>query len=135
MIHRLLRSIDPTNLIGTIMACPCVNPPGYHAQERGFRSGDVHYTYNADLNRYMHPTESSPNSGKSATALFARAFVDRWLPPETSILLDMHTASFGRANTYYIRADMQDATAARVATLLAPNAILHSAGHAGVCLQ
>lgn len=43
----------------------------------------------------------------------------------------MHTASFGRINSYYVRADLNDPDVNALATLLKPQIILHDAGHGG----
>jgi hypothetical protein len=43
----------------------------------------------------------------------------------------LHTASFGRINSYYVRADLNDSDVNALATLLKPQIILHDAGHGG----
>jgi hypothetical protein len=43
----------------------------------------------------------------------------------------LHTASFGRINSYYVRADLNDPDVNALATLLKPQIILHDAGHGG----
>jgi hypothetical protein len=46
-------------------------------------------------------------------------------------VVDLHTASFGRINSYYVRADLNDPDANALASLLKPQIILHDAGHGG----
>jgi hypothetical protein len=46
-------------------------------------------------------------------------------------LIDLHTASFGRVNSYYVRADMNDEVTAQLARLQQPQVILHNSGQDG----
>lgn len=46
-------------------------------------------------------------------------------------LIDLHTASFGRVNSYYVRSDMNDPVAATLAKLQLPQIILHNSGQDG----
>lgn len=46
-------------------------------------------------------------------------------------LIDLHTASFGRVNSYYVRADMNDPITAQMAKLQQPQIILHNSGQDG----
>ncbi len=46
-------------------------------------------------------------------------------------LIDLHTASFGRVNSYYVRADMNDPVSAAFAKLQQPQIILHNSGQDG----
>ncbi len=50
---------------------------------------------------------------------------------DTDTSTDLHTASFGRINSYYVRADLNDPDVNALATLLKPQIILHDAGHGG----
>jgi len=45
--------------------------------------------------------------------------------------LDLHTASFGRVNSYYVRCDMLDPDVASFAWLCNPQIILHNSGQDG----
>jgi len=45
--------------------------------------------------------------------------------------IDLHTASFGRSNSFYVRADMTDPVMAKMALLHHPEIILHSKGEGG----
>jgi len=51
--------------------------------------------------------------------------------PIPEYLLDLHTASFGRVNSLYVRADMRDPVARRMALLQNPQIIVHSKGGDG----
>ncbi|KAJ1549779.1 hypothetical protein HK405_002342, partial [Cladochytrium tenue] len=46
-------------------------------------------------------------------------------------LIDLHTASFGRVNSYYVRSDLNDPVAAAMAKLQQPQIILHNSGQDG----
>jgi len=119
VIHQLLRNLGKVELRrGTLVAVPIVNIPGYLRQQREFEDG-------VDLNRIM---PGKPNGTESQ--LYARRFVDRVLS-RFEYLIDLHTASEGRVNTLYVRADMKDEATARLARLLAPQIIVHSQGHDG----
>ena len=45
------------------------------------------------------------------------------------VLLDLHTASFGRVNSLYVRADMSNPRTARLAYLQRPQIIVHNPPH------
>ncbi len=113
IIHRLMANVDPTELKGTIVAVPVVNVPGYLHQQRDFPDGE-------DLNRIMPGT---PNGNVSA--LYADHFTSR-IVRHFDILVDLHTASFGRANSLYVRADMTHAKTSKLARLISPQIIVHS---------
>ena len=42
------------------------------------------------------------------------------------VLLDLHTASFGRVNSFYVRADLANATTAHLARLVGADIIVHN---------
>jgi predicted deacylase len=115
VIHRLLASLDPLHLAGTVLAVPVVNVAGYVRLQRGFSDG-------ADLNR-LFPGKK----GGTAAQQFALHFFER-VAAKCDVLLDLHTASFGRVNSLYVRADMRDERAARLALLQRPQIVVHSTG-------
>jgi hypothetical protein len=43
-------------------------------------------------------------------------------------LVDLHTASFGRVNSYYVRADMNSAITRHMSVLANPQIIVHNTG-------
>jgi hypothetical protein len=49
--------------------------------------------------------------------------------------IDLHTASFGRVNSYYVRADMNNEHTAMMAKLQKPQIILHNSGQDGNIFQ
>ncbi len=114
VIHKLLGQLKRTPLVaGTLVMVPLVNVPGYLQQQREFPDG-------ADLNRIM-PGKPEGNTSQ----LYAHRFLDRVIRP-MEYLFDLHTASTGRINTLYVRADLDDPDIANLAQLMAPQIILHS---------
>jgi predicted deacylase len=116
IIHRLVPELDVSELRGTVVAVPVVNVPGYLMNRREFNDGQ-------DLNR-IFPGDESANSAQ----VYAARFVDR-VVKKFEYLIDLHTASFGRVNSMYVRADMRNPIAARMATLQAAQIIVHNEGH------
>lgn len=116
--HRLVRSIDPDELAGTIVVVPVVNLPGYLRNTRGFTDGK-------DLNRLMPGRENGAPSD-----VYAHRFIDR-IVRRFEYLVDLHTASFGRINSLYVRADMRDPITATMSRLISPQIIVHNEGADG----
>ncbi len=116
VIHRLMETLTEHLLIkGTVVAVPIVNVPGYLRQQREFEDG-------TDLNRIM---PGAPVGNESQ--LYAHRFLQRILR-HFNYLIDLHTASFGRANSLYVRADMTAPVPAQMARLIAPQIIVHNPG-------
>jgi predicted deacylase len=113
VIHELFDRIDPAQLRGTVVGVTAVNVPGLHNHERQFVDGK-------DLNHIFpgHP------SGDVAQ-VYAHRFVDR-VVSQFDALVDLHTASFGRVNSLYVRADMKNPLCARMAYLQRPQIIVHN---------
>jgi hypothetical protein len=119
VIHRLLGSVAERGLArGTMLAVPILNVPGYLRHQREFEDG-------VDLNRIMPGRLDGDES-----ELYANRIVERLLPG-LDYLIDLHTASFGRINSLYVRADMSDQKAAAVARLVGPQIIVHNPGSDG----
>jgi predicted deacylase len=113
VIHRLFEKLDPGQLRGTVVAVVAVNLPGLLAHTRDVSEG-------MDLNRIM-PGRPDGNAGE----VYAHRFIQLVLR-HLDYLVDLHTASFGRVNSLYIRADMTDATATQMALLHRPQIIVHN---------
>ena len=118
VIQKIVREIDVQSLKGIIVAVPVINVPGFLQGQREFNDG-------IDLNHRM-PGDKSGNRSD----IFAHRFFDRIIS-QFEYLIDLHTASFGRINSYYIRADMEHETVAQMAQLMNPEIILHNTGSAG----
>ncbi|MDG1480651.1 MAG: succinylglutamate desuccinylase/aspartoacylase family protein [Myxococcota bacterium] len=113
VIHRLLRSLDLGRLRGSVVGVPVLNVPSLLIQQRRFND-------NRDLN---HIFPGKPNG--HASQIYVHRILERIIKP-LDVLVDLHTASFGRANSLYIRADMTDPTTARMAYLQRPQIIVHN---------
>ena len=118
VIQELFSKLDVHKLCGTIIACLAVNVPGLLLEQRKFNEG-------TDLN---HIAPGKLN-GDMANVYMAR-LVERLLPP-LQYLIDIHTASFGRVNSYYIRANMAKEEPAQMARLQNPEIILDNPAHDG----
>lgn len=117
VIQELFRSIDPERLRGTLVGVPIVNMPAYLANSRTF--------YGFDLNRVM-PGRPVGNSAQ----VYAHRFVDRVLA-RFDYLVDLHTASFGRSNSLYVRANLDQRETAKLAALQHPEIVVHNEARDG----
>ncbi|MFK7986763.1 MAG: succinylglutamate desuccinylase/aspartoacylase family protein [Sandaracinaceae bacterium] len=113
VIHRLVERLEPDKLRGTIVAAAPVNVPGFHRNIRRFVD-------QRDLNSAF---PGKPDG--HASAVYAHRLIER-LAKHFDFLVDLHTASFGRENSLYVRADMRHSISARLAVLARPQIILHN---------
>ncbi len=105
-IFKLINEIDPKELKGTL-----VLSPGYLMNQRNFSD-------NVDLNRIM------PGKREGATSnLYAHFFVNK-IVSKFDYLLDLHTASHGRVNSLYVRADIESEDTRTLAYLQNPQIIV-----------
>ena len=114
VIHSLFNDIlEPEHLSGTVVGIPGVNVPSLLTQERFFIDG-------MDLNRLF---PGKPNGNRSE--IYAHRFVTRALPG-LDYLIDLHTASFGRINSLYIRANLKDPVTRKISELLNAQINVHN---------
>ena len=113
VIHNLVEKLDPKHMRGSVVAVPVVNIPGFMRQKRFFNDS-------VDLNKIMPGKEDG-----SISQVYCHRFCERVLP-SLDYLVDLHTASFGRYNSLYVRADMTHETTAQMAYLQRPQIILHN---------
>ena len=113
VVQRVFRELEHEKLKGTVIGIPVVNVPGLQLMQRKFNDDE-------DLNRIMPGKSSGNNSEMYAHRLLYRVLHD------AEFLLDLHTASFGRVNSYYIRANLHEPENARLAHLQNPQIILDS---------
>ena len=118
IIHRLTTLIDASKLSGNVVLTPVVNVPGYLRNTRAFRDGQ-------DLNRVM-PGKHNGNEAQVYVYQFVTKVISK-----LDYLIDLHTASFGRANALYVRADMTQADTAAMARLMGAQIIVHNEGSDG----
>ncbi|MCB9742550.1 MAG: succinylglutamate desuccinylase/aspartoacylase family protein [Alphaproteobacteria bacterium] len=113
VIHSLLHGLQPKSLKGDIVAVVAANPPGVVMRKRTFSDG-------TDLNHVM---PGRPDG--TGAQVFAHGLIRR-IVRHFDLLVDLHTASFGRINCLYIRADMTAATVSQMAYLQRPQIIVHN---------
>lgn len=113
VIQRLFSEIDVNTLKGTIIGIPIVNVPSFIRKKRRFNDG-------VDLNHIM-PGKKDGN----VSQVYAFRFFDK-LVKHFDYLLDLHTASFGRVNSYYIRADLKHPITRKMAKLQNAQIIVHN---------
>jgi len=112
VIQRLFSDLDVESMKGTVIGVPLVNVPSFIRQERYFKDG-------SDLNRIM------PGKVNGAVAeTYAHRIIFKVLK-HFDYLLDLHTASFGRVNSFYIRSDMSKPITKQLALLQCAEIILH----------
>lgn len=110
--HRLFERLDCRTLRGNVVAVLVTNLHGFHTWQRRFVE---HF----DLNHHF------PGDPEGHVAqVYAHRLVERVIRTFDA-LLDLHTASFGRENSLYVRADMTEPQTARMAFLQRPQIIVH----------
>ena len=118
VIQRLFTEIDVNELKGTIVGVPVVNVPSFLKRKRRFNDG-------VDLNHIM-PGKKDGNLSQ----IYAYRFINK-LVKHFDFLLDLHTASFGRINSYYIRADMKQPLTKELALIQNADIIVHNPPYDG----
>jgi len=113
VIQRLFSEIDLNELRGTIVGIPVLNTPSFLRKKRRFLDG-------VDLNHIMPGKENG-----TVSQVYAWRIVNNVIK-NFNYLLDLHTASNGRVNSYYIRADMSDEVVRKMALLQNAQIIVHN---------
>lgn len=110
-IFKLIEEVNPKKLNGNLVLVPIVNVPGYLMNQRRFSD-------NIDLNRVM---PGAP-TGK-ASDIYVHHFIQK-IVRKFDYLLDLHTASHGRVNSLYLRADLENEETRTLAYLQNPQIIV-----------
>jgi len=118
IIQQLFKELDINKLNGTVIGCLATNVPGVLLDQRKFNDG-------VDLNR-IAPGKANGDMSQ----IFIARIIDRLLST-FEYHIDLHTASFGRINSYYIRADVSNDIAFKMAQLQDPDIILNNPAHDG----
>lgn len=113
VIQRLFKEINIDELKGTIVGVPVINVPSLVRKKRRFIDG-------TDLNHIM---PGKPNG--TVSQVYAWRITNRIIK-HFDYLIDLHTASNGRINSYYIRADMEDNQVKKMALLQNAQIIVHN---------
>lgn len=104
VIQYLFENLDVAELHGTVVGALVLNVPGLERRQREFNDG-------IDLNR-IAPGKPDGN----VSQVYIHRVIDRILS-KFEYHIDLHTASSGRVNSYYIRADMSDEETSKLAKL------------------
>lgn len=110
-IFKLIEEVDPKKLKGTLVLVPISNVPGYLANQRLFSD-------NVDLNRIM------PGKPEGSSSHIYAHYLTSKIYRKFEYLLDLHTASPGRVNSLYIRADLDNEITRTLAYLQNPQVIV-----------
>ena len=113
IIHQLFQKMDPRKLAGTVLAVTVVNVPAFEAHTRRTPHG-------FDLNHHFPGRPDGNDIEVYAHRLLEAVF------SKVDALVDLHTASRGRANSLYVRANMTREDTAQMAYLQRPQIILHN---------
>lgn len=113
IIQRLFKELNPALIKGTIIGVPVVNAPAFLRSTRRFIDG-------YDLNHIM-PGKPDGN----VSEVYVHRFIQR-VVKNFEYLIDLHTASFGRINSYYIRADLKDPITRQMARLQNAQILVHN---------
>ena len=113
VIQRLFNEVSVDEISGTIVGVPVVNVPAFIRKKRRFNDG-------VDINHIMPGKEDG-----NISQVYAYRFINRFVK-HIDYLLDLHTASTGRINSYYIRADMDLPAVKRMAELQNADIIVHN---------
>jgi uncharacterized protein len=115
VIQRIFSMIDPATFRGTLIGIPGINPESMQMYERRFTDGE-------DLNRVFPGKRDGSESEQRAYHVLHD------LIAHMDISIDMHTASFGRENSFYVRADMNDDTLGQLARIQMADILVDNAG-------
>jgi len=115
IIHQVMSQTDLDALDGTIIAIPGLNAISLPLHQR-------RYIDREDLNRNF------PGKAKGNRSQQYVWNINQKILTQLDYLIDMHTASFGRENTLYVRADLSDEKIAKMAFLQDADIILNNKG-------
>lgn len=113
IVRRVMRQLDAQNLKGAVIAVPIVNPLGFMIESR-------YLPDRRDLNRAF------PGSSRGSTASrLAHLFMEQ-IVAQSSVGIDLHTASNHRINIPQIRADIDDAATLKLARAFGAPFTIHA---------
>lgn len=115
IIQQVFQTIDVGKLKGTVIAIPGLNALGFALNQRD-------YIDDVDLNRIFPGSATGDVSQQYVWQIRQKVL------PLFDLMVDMHTASFGNLNTFYVRADLTNDTLKQMAYLQNPDIILDNAG-------
>jgi predicted deacylase len=113
IVRRVMQSLDPKDLNGTVIGVPIVNLPG-------FQRGSRYLPDRRDLNRHF----PGDKQGSLASRIGADFFKNIVL--HCNYVVDVHTGSFARANLPQLRADMRIPEVLEMTKRFGAIAVLHT---------
>ena len=113
IVRRVLASLSPKTLRGTLIAVPIVNV-------YGFMNNDRYLPDRRDLNR------SFPGSARGSLASRIAALMVREVVAKCEVGIDLHTGSDHRTNLPHIRADLDDDRTRELATAFGSSLMVHA---------
>jgi predicted deacylase len=113
IIRRVMRTLDPRTMTGTVIAVPIVNV-------HGFLNGDRYLPDRRDLNRSFPGSPTGSLAARIAN-LFMTEIVSR-----ADVGIDLHTGSDHRTNLPQVRADLDDPRTRALAEAFGAPVMLHA---------
>ena len=114
-IHTVFRELNENieKLNGIVVGIPCLNVTGYKRRQRQYLDG-------VDLNRIMPGKKFGTVSQQYCYNIMNK------IVKKFDFLLDLHTASKGRINSLYIRADLKNKLVYEMAHVFSPSIIVNN---------
>ena len=118
MVRRIMYSLDPEKLNGSVIGAPIVNL-------HGFRRSSRYLPDRRDLNRYFPGSPTGSSASRIAHSFFHEIIV------HCDALVDVHTGSFHRSNLPQLRADLNIPEVVELTKGFGATVVLHSRGARG----
>lgn len=117
-VRRLMYTLNPEKLTGTVIGVPIVNLQGFQRHSR-------YLADRRDLNRFFPGNPQGSSASRMAYNFFNEVI------RRCDGLVDLHTGSFHRTNLPQLRADLQNADVLALTKGFGSTVILHSTGGDG----
>ncbi|PCG14630.1 MULTISPECIES: succinylglutamate desuccinylase/aspartoacylase family protein [Sphingomonas] len=124
VIQRLVESLDPATLSGTLIAVPGLNAPGLRNSTRAFTGG--HTGAGDNLNRLIPQDRKDHGDEGGGAKRFAARLWSRLMVDNADLGIDLHTQS--RGGTYPAYVFVNTPAAKRLADMLRPDSVYIQAG-------
>lgn len=118
IIRRVLFGLEPEELNGTVIGIPIVNL-------HGFRRNSRYLADRRDLNRFFPGDARGSSAARIAHSLFNEVI------RHCDYLVDIHTGSFQRTNLAQVRADLDNPSVLKFATMFGDITVLNHPGAPG----
>ena len=118
MVRRILYTLDPAKLAGTVIGVPIVDL-------LGFKRGSRYLPDRRDLNRYFPGNSRGSSASRIAHSFFTEVI------SACDVLVDLHTGSFHRTNLPQLRADLNNVKVRTLAQGFGNTVVVFSKGGPG----